>query len=133
MNPQTHPIESGLKEVKCLLIISNDPRQSATALEGMRCAMGLSADSRWDVTVGFCENANEFLQDFSKDPSAVKMLNNGLIQRWSESGCAWYCLFPSQSTQADKGFLEPARILSPSQWLRLGMEQSHILLFDEGD
>ena len=132
MKPQPIRIDGNSNRANLLLLISSDPREHTAALEGIRCAMGLFSDTRWNVRVGFCEGAAGFAVGLLDDPSNESIHDNVIIREWIGSGCAWFCLASGNVNAQYKDGKVQVNMLNPAQWLRLAMAQSHILMFGKG-
>ena len=115
-DPKTH----------CLVVIAGDPRNDEASLEGMRCALVMAADSRWNLSIGFCEDALGFIRDVSEDPRSAEVFCHPILKQWSQLPGKWYYLSKSQAEGA-VGF--PERALSASEWLQMGILQSHVFYF----
>ncbi|MDA7631875.1 hypothetical protein N8778_03500 [Verrucomicrobia bacterium] len=111
---------------RCLVVISGDPRNDEASLEGMRCALVLGADSRWKLTIGFCDDALGFVRDLSGGPCSVEVFCHPILKQWSQLPGKWYYL---SKPQADGAIDSPERALSASEWLEMGILQSHVFYF----
>ena len=110
----------------CLVVIAGDPRNDEASLEGMRCALVLAADSRWNLSIGFCEDALGFIRDVSGDPRSAEVFCHPILKQWSQLPGKWYYL---SKPQADGAIDSPERALSASEWLEMGILQSHVFYF----
>ena len=110
----------------CLIVISGDPRNDEASLEGMRCALLLAADSRWKLTVGFCEDALGFVWVVSGNPYPEEAFSHPILKQWSQQPGKWCYL---SQARADGEIEIPERALSASEWLQMGILQSHVFYF----
>ncbi len=117
--------------IHCFIVICKDPRTDDSSLEGLRCATGLASDHRWRVSVGFCESSLGFVREDVPDAQAAVIHPNPILKQWIETGPVIYCLESdlkaSESLKTFTGL--KYQMLSPSEWLELGMKQHHILMF----
>ncbi|MBT5061881.1 MAG: hypothetical protein HN610_01840 [Verrucomicrobia bacterium] len=111
---------------RCLVVISGDPRNDEASLEGMRCALVLAADSRWKLTIGFCEDALGFVRDLSGNPCSAEVFSHPILKQWSQLPGKWCYL---SQPRADGEIELPERALSASEWLEMGILQSHVFYF----
>ncbi|MDA7618308.1 hypothetical protein N8703_03315 [Verrucomicrobia bacterium] len=115
------------QQATMLLLVCCDPRTDERGREGLRCALGLATDSRWTVSIGFCECGKDWLESTQA------------------SGDGWQDLFPGASGNALQNFEEriftllspqrPKRLgegvvcLDASEWLSLGLRHDFIMTF----
>ena len=129
MSQQTKPVNTSEPVAFCLIIISGDPRGDQSALEGIRCATGMAGDSRWKVTIGFCEDALDFVRDFTRHPEDSSILCNLVLKQWVQTPGSWYYLKEQRYDAVAYSSELSEKTLDASAWLQLGMLQSHILCF----
>lgn len=129
MSAQFSSINHSEPQIHCLILISGDPRVDEGALEGLRCVLVLAGDTRWKITVGFCDKSVEFIRALVIQPKDSSLLVNPIIKQWSQSQGTWYCFFNQTGEDWRNFSASNIRILDADDWLKLGIAQSYIFVF----